>query len=379
MILEAKMHIRKYGIIIVLLLISAAFACAQTSSAGLKVGDVPPAFSEKAVASGDQISLENYKGKVVLIDFWATWCGPCVYEIPNVKAAYEKYKDKGFEIIGISLDRERSKLEAFIKEKNITWPQIFDEQRKISNAYGVKAIPSTFIIDKEGKIAAIEVGGAGLAPAIEAALKGEPISAAPASNIMTTDGKPVSFVIGKDGKIISSNIQMDEKFMKAIENAIKNGDIKLVNSTPAAMSDTGPKVGEAPIPINEKGLDGKEISLDNYKGKVVLIDFWATWCGPCVHEIPNVKAAYEKYKDKGFEIIGISLDQDKAKLEAFIKEKNITWPQYFDGQGWKNKVSTAYGVKAIPATYLIGKDGKIVAKDIRGADLAPAIEKALAE
>lgn len=133
-----------------------------------------------------------------------------------------------------------------------------------------------------------------------------------------------------------------------------------------------------PFPdFNELDLDGKPLSIANYKGKVVLLDFWATWCGPCVHELPNVIATYGKFHDKGFEIIGISLDQEKDTLAAFIKNKQMPWQQYFDGLGWQSKLGQKYGINSIPATYLLDKDGKIIAKDVRGEELAAAVEKAV--
>ena len=130
--------------------------------------------------------------------------------------------------------------------------------------------------------------------------------------------------------------------------------------------------------FHEKDLEGKPLSVANYKGKIVMIDFWATWCGPCVAELPNVLKTYQKYHDKGFEIIGVSLDEDKNKLTSFIKEKDMKWPQYFDGKGWENKVSTQYGITSIPATYLLDKDGKIIAKGLRGEKLEDAVGKAVA-
>jgi len=134
----------------------------------------------------------------------------------------------------------------------------------------------------------------------------------------------------------------------------------------------------APFPdFNETDLDGKPLSISGLKGKVVLIDFWATWCGPCVAELPNVLKTYETNHAKGLEIIGISLDQEKEKLTAFLSEHKVPWPQFFDGQGWSNKLGVMYGVTSIPATYLLDRDGKIIATDLRGDELDKAVVKAL--
>lgn len=129
----------------------------------------------------------------------------------------------------------------------------------------------------------------------------------------------------------------------------------------------------------EKDLAGKPLSVSGLKGKVVLVDFWATWCPPCRAEIPNVVKAHEKHHAAGFEVIGISLDSDRAKLEGFLKAQKMTWPQYFDGAGWNNKLAKKYGVNSIPATYLLDREGKIIASDLRGEALEAAVAKALAQ
>src|SRR6266850_3404783 len=131
--------------------------------------------------------------------------------------------------------------------------------------------------------------------------------------------------------------------------------------------------------FNEKDLAGKPLSIANYKGKVVRVDFWATWCSPCVKELPHVLETYEKHHAQGFESVGISLNQDEKKLTTFTKDKNMPWPQFFDGKGWGNKLAAQYGVQSIPATYLLDGDGKIIGKDLRGEDLEQAVSKALAK
>lgn len=130
--------------------------------------------------------------------------------------------------------------------------------------------------------------------------------------------------------------------------------------------------------FSEKDVMDKPLSIANYKGKVVMIDFWATWCGPCRGEIPNVVATYQKYHDKGFEIVGVSLDSDRDKLLSFIKENNMTWQQYFDGQGWSNKLAVKYGIESIPMTFLLDGNGKVIGKNLRGEELTDAVANAVA-
>src|ERR1700712_1680286 len=113
-----------------------------------------------------------------------------------------------------------------------------------------------------------------------------------------------------------------------------------------------PKVGEA-VDIKFTSVDQKKVDLAELKGKVVLIDFWATWCGPCVAEVPNVKATYEKLHGKGFEIVGISFDSDQAKLESVTAAQKMPWPQYFDGKGWHNQFGEKFGIRSIPTMWLI--------------------------
>src|SRR5437870_1451000 len=133
-----------------------------------------------------------------------------------------------------------------------------------------------------------------------------------------------------------------------------------------------------PPEIQFTALDGREVDLAKLKGKVALVDFWATWCGPCVAEIPHVKEAFDKFHDQGFEVVGISFDGDRAALEKFVESKGLPWPQYFDGKNWDNKFGQKYAIQAIPEMWLVDRNGNVVDTNARDG-LAGKVERLLAE
>jgi thiol-disulfide isomerase/thioredoxin len=122
-----------------------------------------------------------------------------------------------------------------------------------------------------------------------------------------------------------------------------------------------------------KSHTGVALSLEKLRGKVVLLDFWASWCVPCRQDMPEVKKIWKKYGGNQFVMIGINLDSNRSAFDAYIKDENINWLQYYDGLGWANKIARLYGVYAIPHTVLIDQDGVIQAVGLRAERLADKI------
>ncbi len=144
-------------------------------------------------------------------------------------------------------------------------------------------------------------------------------------------------------------------------------------STLEEMQKQGIGVGAVAPDFKLPTPDGKTVSLSSLRGKYVLIDFWASWCGPCRQENPNVVKMYNRFKGSDFEILGVSLDQDKGKWEKAIEKDGLTWLHVSDLKGWESAAASLYNITGIPATYLLDKEGKVIAKNLRGKKLEAKI------
>lgn len=139
------------------------------------------------------------------------------------------------------------------------------------------------------------------------------------------------------------------------------------------------KVGDMAPEIALPGVKGDSITLSSFKGKIVLIDFWASWCAPCRASNPRVVKLYNKYKSQGFEVFGVSIDSKKSAWLKAIKHDNLTYTQVNDDGGWDARTTLAYGVDAIPATFMLDKEGKVVAIDLEGKALEAKVKAMLEE
>jgi thiol-disulfide isomerase/thioredoxin len=172
---------------------------------------------------------------------------------------------------------------------------------------------------------------------------------------------------GAEEQAIAAYRLVGERLAESPEPAIR----KMARSCLGAQVRLG--LPGKPIEIGGTLLDGTPFDQRTLAGKVVLLDFWATWCGPCVAEMPNIRAQYEKYRDRGLEVVGVSLDEDRAAAAAFVEEKGLTWPVICgtgEQSGWDQPLAARYGISGIPTMFLIGRDGNVIAVDVSGESLA---------
>lgn len=176
---------------------------------------------------------------------------------------------------------------------------------------------------------------------------------------------------GNDGNPVMMRPMFDS-FSEAVKKSYYGNFLESV-----LIRKEGLDVGKKAPNFSQTDTLGNSVSLESFKGKYVLVDFWASWCGPCRQENPNLVRTYEKFKSRNFEILGVSLDNNKDKWLQAIKDDQLNWPHVSDLKYWKNEVAVQYGVQSIPANFLLDKEGNIIAKGLRGAALEQALGQLL--
>ena len=152
-----------------------------------------------------------------------------------------------------------------------------------------------------------------------------------------------------------------------ISSCKQTEQVPQTNST--TLERIGLSIGETAPDFTMNNQFGKPVSLKDFRGKVVMIDFWATWCGPCIASLPQVIELKKKYFGEKFEILGISLDKDLEQWKSFINDKQMDWIHIADGQYWNNAIAVQYQIESIPNVWIIDKEGKIIAKELRGSSV----------
>lgn len=481
----------------------AEFAQLIYHARNLAIGKPAPVFSQNDT-SGHAVSLSDYRGKYVLLDFWASWCGPCREESPNLVKAYQQYKDRNFTILSVSLDSEKQRqawLNAIKADGLEGWTHVSDLRRfdnAVAKLYGVKAIPGNFLIGPDGNILGKDLMGEQLIKKL-ASLLGEgyqingKLSAVPDGAIID-----ISYYIGNtryyDSAVVKGHmftfkgtLQMPVKAYAAVRSLSKrssrefylepqtitiegeelgtatiNGgerqrDLNLltarladVDARHAALQEqiqqasdaekktalfpklyelgmeqmritdtfiaahpdsyvsldqliarsnpigdldvfkaqfdglskrlrnsaSGRKldsliaevsvgaVGKPAIEIVQPDQQGKIFKLSSLRGKYVLIDFWASWCGGCRAQTPAFRKVYAAYKRKDFEIVAVSLDHVRKSWLDAIADDKANWIQVSDLKGNENAAKKDYGIRGVPQNFLLDPDGMIIARNV---------------
>ncbi|HQS34333.1 MAG TPA: TlpA disulfide reductase family protein [Sediminibacterium sp.] len=184
-----------------------------------------------------------------------------------------------------------------------------------------------------------------------------------------------SFVLFAISPLLNGTTDLENRY-NALEPSAKKGSFaRMIEQTIAEANIN--KIGTEALDFSQKDTLGKLVSLKSFRGKYVLIDFWASWCGPCRAENPNLVNAFNKYSNKNFTVLGVSLDDNKASWMNAIRKDKLTWTQVSDLQSWNNKVAQLYKIQSIPANYLLDPSGKIIAKDLRGSELQVKLKELL--
>ena len=500
-------------------------------------GSMAKNFSSTDI-NGKPLSLTDFKGKYVLVDFWASWCVPCRKGNPHLKELYTQYKDKGFEVIGVSDDdRDNDAWKKAVAKDGLPWRHVlrglkydavkgYDKSTDISELFGIHSLPTQILIDPSGKIIARYGEGAaehaeldkdlakafkdvaivrftgttdpqyngeevviynraigvhdsamvqngqfvitapfreanrymfyskseikkkhGYAPwgilvtkagdiqmkVVMDSMTATTVSGAPENDLYNTytatageankkimdqlsvkygkeymdqltpkdpkykeivadyqamlaEGKPAEqarleqFITKNSHSfaalyvLSSASNGLDADKLESMYNLLspdyKGTDFgkRIVDKVNAAKITA---IGKTAPDFEQPDTLGKTVKLSDLRGKYVLVDFWASWCGPCRAENPNVVKAFAKYNEKGFTVLGVSLDQP-GKKEAWIAaihKDNLTWTHVSDLKFWDNAVAKLYGIQAIPQNFLLDPQGKIIASNIRGEDL----------
>ena len=378
------------------------------------VGSMAPEFELKDL-EGNRVKLSSFRGKYVLVDFWASWCGPCRKEIPNIKQVYNSFADKGLVVIGVSVDQNEEEWRQAVEEEQVQYLQLSDIEGTTWKLYNFNGIPFITLISPEGVILERSLRGIELRKKVEEYLLGDIYD--PIKHGMNEINEQFNMLVGEYREVkdaikkaeiwekvkvarqeradflleglkelegselglsllkdnlswLEDNYNVFQSAILTLGNRVPESELKIEIWDKFGKLEAEQLTGEAPdFVLRDKR--GKEVRLSSFRGKKeVLLDFWASFCTPCRSQNKEMNKHYKELKKKGIQIISVSFDRDKKKWLTAVKQDKMPWLQLADLTiAGGREIENRFKVKVLPTVYWIGKDGIIKAKNPKLEDL----------
>ena len=326
----------------------------------IQAGQTVPDFTVQT-PEGKPAKFSDYaKGKTVILDLWATWCGPCQQSMPHTEEVYKKYKDQGLVVVGLCCFDERAAYDKWLvaNQAKYTFPTVFDPAGKMKSPSHAPATPEE---KAEYKAQSKKYFSEVIATSVFGAFP-----MLPSTIVIDSQGKMVGFYAGYTPN--SNDGIMNLLLRAGLKLAPEDMPTKVWKKEETKAEEVVPtlKVGAVAPDFPSTDVNGKPVSLADYKGKVIVLDFWATWCGPCMASMPHTAEVAAKFKDQGVVVLGSCTSDSREKFEAWVKANQAKYPDFvFAHDPAERKPERAsralYGVQGIPTQFIIGRDGKLVA------------------
>lgn len=295
----------------------------------------------------DGLTAEDLAGQIVVIDFWATWCGPCLRALPHNNDLHDKYAEKGVTVLAVCSSRGQEKMDKIVEDMKLRYPVARDAETKSAKAWKVKWWPTYAVVDRKGKVRGIGLRPGAVEKMVEQLIEEQPYE--PKADETSQPAETVATI--------------KPEWLEGTEEQRKRL--------------TELEAADAPPALQVKDwLNSEALTLADLKGKVVVLDFWATWCGPCIRSIPHANKLMEAHGEEGLVIIGVTHSRGAEKMQATAEKHGIKYPIAKDIEG---KTVQAYKANGFPDYYLIDRAGKLRIADCRNGSVDEAIKALLAE